>query len=76
MRCLFSDLSETKVVGNVVDTSRGKTVIDGVRASDPGVGIAGLVLGWVDVAVAVLDVSQLVLGWREKHFWIQQDNVS
>jgi hypothetical protein len=58
---LLSDLSETKVISNVVDPSCGESVIDCVGSSDTCVGVTGLVFSRVDVVVTVLKVSKLIL---------------
>ena len=58
---LLSDGPETESVGDVVDASLSGDVVDGVRSGDSGVGVAGLLLGGVDVAVAVVVVAELIL---------------
>ena len=58
---LLSDGPESESVGDVVDASLSGDVVDGVRSGDSGVGVAGLLLGGVDVAVAVVVVAELIL---------------
>jgi hypothetical protein len=58
---LLSDGPESVGVGHVVDATLPVNIVDGVRAGDPGVGVAGLDLGRVDVAVAVVVVAELIL---------------
>ena len=59
---LLSDRSESKSIGDVVDSAlTAVTVVNGVRAGHAGVSVAGLLLGRVDVTVAVVVVSELIL---------------
>jgi hypothetical protein len=59
---LLSDRSKSKSIGDVVDSAlTAVTVVNGVRAGHAGVGVAGLLFGRVDVAVAVVVVSELIL---------------
>jgi hypothetical protein len=59
---LLSDRPESKSIGDVVDSAlTAVTVVNGVRAGHAGVGVAGLLLGRVDVTVAVVVVSELIL---------------
>jgi hypothetical protein len=53
-------------IGNVIDTLWGTESVDvAVSSDDSSQGVSGLVLGGVDVVVAVFVVSELVL---EKEF--------
>ena len=54
--------AESKIVGNIVDRVHPSLVNVGVGALDPAVDVASLLLGRVDVLVAVGNVARLILG--------------
>jgi len=58
---LLSDWAESEGIGDVIDSSGSESVVDGVRSSHAGVGVAGLLLGGVDVVVGVCEVAELIL---------------
>ena len=61
-RQVVTDDTETKVISNIVDSVHPSLVHVGVGALNPSVDVAALLLGRVDVLVAIGNVACLVLG--------------
>merc|ERR1719376_1032830 len=60
-RQVVSYNAESEIVGNIVDRVHPSLVNVGVGALDPSVDVASLLLGRVDILVAVGNVARLVL---------------